>query len=141
MKKGIDRLQLIRSLGSPATSRGATSTLDVMGSHLAAFLRRVPSRGRHFLAFHGDPAFHKRKEGRRRLRHPSAVGRPSPGRYLSDSAATPGRFLPSSSSSEAPPPVEQWLTLSTILFFLAAVAVSPPPMMVMAPALVASTMA
>ena len=32
--------------------------------------------------------------------------------YLSVSAATPGRILPSRNSRQAPPPVEMWVILS-----------------------------
>merc|ERR550525_235432 len=61
--------------------------------------------------------------------------------HLSESAATPGRSLPSRSSREAPPPVLQWETLSSVSYFLHAVAVSPPPMTVIVPAAVAATTA
>ena len=53
--------------------------------------------------------------------------------YLSVSAATPGRVLPSINSSEAPPPVETCDTLSATPALLTADAESPPPITVVAP--------
>merc|ERR1711933_617064 len=52
----------------------------------------------------------------------------------SESAATPGRTLPSKSSKDAPPPVLQCVTFCSVPYFLHAVAVSPPPMTVTTPA-------
>mmetsp|Transcript_58606 Transcript_58606/g.153982 ORF Transcript_58606/g.153982 Transcript_58606/m.153982 type:complete len:239 (-) Transcript_58606:807-1523(-) len=89
-----------------------------------------------------------RKGPRRRALYlparPAPLLRPARGgvrrAYLSVSAETPGRSLPSRSSSDAPPPVETWVTLSSVSYFLQQVAVSPPPITVTTPALVTSTM-
>src|SRR5262249_9522329 len=53
--------------------------------------------------------------------------------FLSVSAATPGRVLPSRYSSEAPPPVDTCETLLATPAFLTAEAESPAPMTVVAP--------
>src|SRR5215469_4566394 len=61
--------------------------------------------------------------------------------YLSDSASTPGNFLPSRNSSDAPPPVEMWVIWSATPAWLMALTESPPPMMDVAALLAATALA